>query len=312
MMRGVCMRQILIGAMAVSCCSLAFAQVSVEDTGNQGKPVPAAVAPAPFTVDSTQRQMARSIEFRAADAITQPDRRLMVDAEASIAEHAGLSGFELQQGTWGATQIVCPALPHHLFLRFVRNNGTGDVTVFTASIPRNGDGQVRIIPIQRRGYSLFSPAPINALTISAFNHIRAEEPENQRATNWLGNGLCYAALAGGHPRVPDPDETPVMGKPVPALSAVLAVQSAGETIRFADEAAVPHPMLWTMEFTRKGRLTKAIHTAAALYSQKSVPVTPGVSAPRPVPPAANTTAVRPVPKETPPVLRPVPQPQAGH
>ncbi len=111
----------------------------------------------------------------------------------------------MQQGTWNATQVVCPALPHHLFLRYTRNNGTGDVTVFTASIPRNGDGRVRIIPIQRRGYSLFSPAPINALTISAFNHIRAEEPDDQRAANWLGNGLCYAALAGGHPRMPDPD-----------------------------------------------------------------------------------------------------------
>jgi hypothetical protein len=91
-----------------------------------------------------------------------------------------------------------PALPEHLFLRFTRNDGAGDVSLFSASIPR-GEGRVRIIPIQRRGYSLFSPAPINAMTISAFNHIRDEERSDQ-APDWLGTGLCYAALAGAHPQ----------------------------------------------------------------------------------------------------------------
>ena len=71
------------------------------------------------------------------------------------------------------------------------------MSVFSASVPRNGAGRVRIVPILKRGYSLFSPAPINALTISAFNHIRAEEGEAANS-DWLGNALCYAALAGSH------------------------------------------------------------------------------------------------------------------
>lgn len=316
-----CQRRIFIVAMAAVCCGLALGQAPVDDTNGKEKPVPAAIEPAPFSVDTSPATAHPLIAFISADAMTRADRLLMADAEASIAEHAGLSGFELQQGTWKATQVVCSALPHHLFLRYMRNGGSGDVTVFTASIPRDGDGRVRIIPIQRRGYSLFSPAPINALTISAFNHIRAEEPEGQRAANWLGNGLCYGALAGGHPRVPSPDATPTPGKPVPALTAVLDVQGGGETIRFADESASPHPMLWTMEFTRKGRLTKATHTAAPLYGETPVPLTPGATAPRPVPQASSmavrpvpqpaTAVLRPVPKETAPQLRPVPPAQGN-
>lgn len=318
MTRGGLVRRLLIMAIMTACYGAAMAQAGA---GDRMKPVPPPVEPAPFSADSAPSRPYRSIEFRAAGEMTKQDRLVMADAEASIAEHAGVTGFEMQQGTWNATQVVCPALPHHLFLRYTRNNGTGDVTVFTASIPRNGDGRVRIIPIQRRGYSLFSPAPINALTISAFNHIRAEEPDDQRAANWLGNGLCYAALAGGHPRMPDPDQTPVPGKPVPALSAVLDVDGGGETIRFADEAAAPHPMLWTMEFTRRGRLIKATHTPAPLFGEKPVPLTSGATALRPVPQASSVisrpgppparSSFQPVAKGTPGVFRPVPTQQAS-
>lgn len=247
--------------------------------------------------------------------MTQQDRLLLANAESSIAERAGLGGFELEQGNWSAEQIVCPALPHHLFLRYTRNNGRGDVTEFSVSIPRNGEGRVRMIPIQRRGYSLFSPAPINALTISAFNHIRAEEPEEQRPENWLGNGLCYAALAGGHPQLPLPDASPAPGKPVPAVDAILDVNNKGEVVRFADEAARPKPMLWTMEFARGGKLMKATHTPVALWSEKPVPPQ-GAVAQRPVPaeahgtpqavPAAAPGALKPVPKPVAAALRPVP------
>lgn len=250
-----------------SLCVALHAQTTVEDAQGsafRGKPVPAAVAPAPFSVDAPFRRPSYSIEFRPAAEMTKQDRNLAADAESSITEHAGYSGFELEQGQWNYQQLVCPALPDHLFLQYTRNNGTGDVTVFSASIPRSGEGRVRIIPIIRRGYSLFSPAPINALTISAFNHIRTEEPSRE-SSDWLGNGLCYAALAGAHPQVVFPEEGPASGKRTPALSATLEIPvKGGEIIRFADAAATPKPMEWTMTFTRKGKLIKATHSPADL------------------------------------------------
>lgn len=244
-----------------------------QDSAFSGKPVPQPVEPKPFSIQEPRSNPASSIEFRSADQLTEKDRLLLADAESSIAEHAGFAGFELDKTNWSYQQLVCPALPNHLFLQYIRNDGTGDMTVFSASIPRDGEGRVRIIPILRRGYSLFSPAPINAMTISAFNHIRAEEP-SPNPTEWLGNGLCYAALAGAHPRMISPNATPSLNKPIPAVTAVMVVQLQGknlEEIRFADAAAVPRPMEWTMTFTRQGKLIKATHSAAPIASVNPVP-----------------------------------------
>ncbi len=166
----------------------------------------------PFPPGSETPAPAAALEFRPYDQMSQQDRDLAADAESAIGERAGFASLEFNQGKWSYQQIVCPALPKHLFLQFTRNNGTGDVSVFSASIPRGGDGRVRIIPIVRRGYSLFSPAPINALTISAFNHIRAEEHVDT-TPEWLATGMCYAALAGAHPQIGPPEETDIQKAP---------------------------------------------------------------------------------------------------
>jgi hypothetical protein len=107
--------------------------------------------------------------------MTERDRRLAVNAESSIAKQDRDSNLEFNKRHWVYQQILCPALPNHIFLRYLGNNGGGDATVFTASIPRGQQGRVPIIPIVRRGDSIFSPVPINTLTGSVFNHIRAEE-----------------------------------------------------------------------------------------------------------------------------------------
>ena len=160
-------------------------------------------------------------------------------------------------------------MPNHLFLQFTRNNGTGDVSVFSASIPRGGDGRVRIIPILRRGYSLFSPAPINALTISAFNHIRAEEhPAN--APDWLATGLCYAALAGAHPQIGPPEESNIKKLPAAPTGTLMMSPGGGAVISFTDVSAIPRPMQWTMTFDGKGKLLKAAHSALPRAAEKAV------------------------------------------
>jgi hypothetical protein len=155
-----------------------------------------------------------------------------------------------------------------LFLQYTRNNGVGDVSLFSASVPRGGDGRVRIIPIQMRGYSLFSPAPINALTISAFNHIRAEEhAAGEDAPDWLGTALCYAAIAGGHPQAAQMPGVEENGRAADAPPAGLRVENDGAaTLSFADVAATPRPMECTMIFDKKGTLLKARHAPADLVT----------------------------------------------
>jgi hypothetical protein len=273
--------QILLAAV----CCLSPALPGLSQSTKPERTVPAPVEPKPFSTIATRQTPLYTVEFRSADQLTQQDRLLLTDAESSIAEHAGFAGLEYQQSNWNYRQIVCPSFPNHLFLRYTRNNGVGDMSVFSASIPRNGEGRVRIVPILKRGYSLFSPAPINALTISAFNHIRAEEGETANA-DWLGNALCYAALAGSQPQILPPGAAPDVHKSIPALSAVMEVQTEAhgtELIRFADAASRPHSMEWTMTFTQQGRLIKATHSPASMVSATPVPQKSAVARTWPVP-----------------------------
>jgi hypothetical protein len=268
---------------SIACVSI-FAQTASEasSTVTKVRDIPAPIVPQPFSTAAPKSRSAHSIEFHSAESMSESDRLLVSNDESSIAEHAATNGFNLDQGQWSYEEIVCPALPNHLFLRYTQNNGDRDITVFSASIPRNGEGRVRIIPIQKRSYSLFSPAPINELTISAFNHIRTEEGTG-RSSSWLGNGLCYAALAGANPQLAR-QRNPGTGEPAPTLTAILEVPTkGGEVIRFVDSAAAPHPMQWTMTFTQQGKLVKATHTSAPLSSSQRVPSISGVEATRPIP-----------------------------
>jgi len=219
-------------------------------------------APRPFVVHSGAANQAAPIEFRTPGQMTQKDRDVEADGEASIRERVSIAGLEFNEGKWSYQQIVCPALPNHVLLKFMRNNGKGDESVFTASIPRMGDGRVRIIPVLRRGYSLFSPAPVNALTISAFNHIRAEE-HDAAPSDWLTTGMCYAALAGAHPlAVLEADDTEAQSFPSGVLATLEEPVAGGAIVKFLDIAPQPQPMEWTMIFDGKGKLLKATHIPA--------------------------------------------------
>lgn len=239
-----------------------------------------------FSPRPARNEPGAAVEFRDYDRMTPQDRELEANAEAAIAERAGFDGLEFNEGKWSTRQIVCSALPGHLFLQFMRNNGAGDVSLFTASIPRSDsggdDGRVRIVPIVRRGYSLFSPAPINALTVSAFNHIRAEEragtdsdrAQSRPAPDWLATGLCYAALAGAHPRIGPAEQTDFRRLPAAPTGRMLVPERGGAVISFIDVAAPRRPMLWTMTFNAKGKLLKATHRPALRGRTKTAERTP--------------------------------------
>jgi hypothetical protein len=241
------------------------------------KPINAPERPMLFAPDPEKPGITDTIWFRSADEMRAQDRAEAANAEAAIGEKAAFMGLGYDQGKWTYQQVVCPALPNHLFLQYTRNNGVGDVSLFSASVPRGGEGRVRIIPIQMRGYSLFSPAPINALTISAFNHIRAEEhAAGEDAPDWLGTALCYAALAGGRPqaahfpgRNAGGSSESANAEAAPPATLEIEVNGAA-TISFADVAASPRPMEWTMSFDRKGTLLKARHAPAELVTVRKL------------------------------------------
>jgi hypothetical protein len=259
-----------LGLVCVGAQGLAAQAVPVE------KPINAPERTMVFAADPLKAGVTDRVWLRAADAMTAQDRAEAANAEAAIGEKAGFMGLGYDQGKWTYKQVVCPALPNHLFLQYTRNNGVGDVSLFSASVPRGGEGRVRIIPIQMRGYSLFSPAPVNALTIAAFNRIRAEEHGSSDGADdggddWLGTALCYAALAGGHPQAAHLPGVAESEKAATAPTALLEVEvNGGAMLSFADVAAVPSPMEWTMIFDSKGTLLKAKHAPAELLTVRKL------------------------------------------
>jgi hypothetical protein len=271
--------------MAAFCvlCGAQSAEDSSVPVPKNAKPVPERVVPTPFPPGSGPLEIARSIQLRSPDEMTEQDRLTEADAESSIAERAGFADIAFNEGKWSYRQPVCPAFPNHLFLRFTRNSGIGDVSVFSVSVPRNGEGRLRLIPIMRRSYSLFSPAPINALTIQAFNRIRAEDKADT-TPGWLGTALCYAALAGANPMAAPKDET-LGPEKFPAASAPeLEISSGGgAVIHFTDMSTVPRPMVWSLTFDRKGKLMKASHVSAGLSTEKAVPASTAEKNATPVP-----------------------------
>lgn len=224
----------------------------------------------PFPLGQEAPPHATLLQFRSPDQMTPADRELEVKSQSAIAAHAAFANFQLNDGAWNVQQIVCRALPNHLFLRFTRNNGAGDRSVFSVSIPRNRQGRLRVIPVLRRGYSLFSPAPSNNGTIAAFNQIRREDGPNP-TSGWLQTALCYAALAGADPNVGHLTGNAVVNDPSPPLAEMLVTIDGGAVVTFTDEAAKPRPDLWTMTFSPTGALLKVKREPALLNSRVIMP-----------------------------------------
>jgi hypothetical protein len=263
----------------------------------------------PILSPSENRAAARVylLELRPPGEMTPEDRALQAGAESAIRQSAELKGLEFRPDQWVYRQLVCPALPQHLLLEFTRDNGAGDVSVFTASIPR-ASGRVRVVPVQRRGYSLFSPAPENSMTIAVFNRIVAEEGGGL-AANRLGIGLCYAALAGVHSRVAAPQGGFENQKFSVAKESVMEVPAqTGAIVRFTDIGNASKPMDWAMTFDGAGKLLKAEHMRERAEVER--PVAADAIKPEAVPEPSNGVDLKGNPVPAPALrqhVRPVPQ-----
>jgi hypothetical protein len=234
-------------------------------------PIPQSGAGTAFTANVPASEKTDPLHFLSADQISASDRSLATAEDSKIRDEASLAGIELGVGKWSYQQLVCKALPGHLFLVFEGDNGPRDVSIFSVAIPRGKTGRVRVIPVERRGYSLFSPATVNPLTIAAFNRIRADEPANKSA-DWLATALCYAALAGARPQLssaPSDAKGPVFPLVFPPT---LEIGSFGDsTVRFVDLASAQQPVEWALTFSPTGQLLKVDHFATPNFAVAPLP-----------------------------------------
>jgi len=262
---------VFVAAFAASVCgaqapdSGSTAQAQGEDLhGLRVVQVPVRPTPTPFPLD-VHRGRVQSLEFRSPEAMTAADRELAASAQVEIERRAGLQGFRLDENagadTWGFEQAVCPVFPEHLILEYSRINGNGDISLFAAVVPR-GEGHVRVIPVRRRSYSLWTPASSNALTLNDFNYM-VKEGGSGVSPDWLTLSLCYAALAGGHVRAAL-KATVAADEVYPLLApAKLSVScKGGAAVYFADSTRDVKPMEWELLFAQSGRLLKVKHVGA--------------------------------------------------
>lgn len=275
-------------------------------SGQEGTVVPgpkvSVVKPAQDTLSdprlAQEGKLPQGVVVRPADAMKQEDKDLAASAAPAIRERAGLDDLGFTEGDWQQSQLDCPAFPQHLLLRFTLNRGAGDVSMFSASIPRGKEGRVRVIPILRRGYMLISPAPVNKLTISAFNQIRVEEHQRANA-DWSAVSLCYAALSSVRWSQPH-DEVTV----APAGSNTLELQPDGG-VSVALELAAPSPGRWLVTYDRRGQLKGAEYTPFGDEMWRPLPATATELKWKPLPQALEVKGV-PVPIGPEPGGRPIP------
>lgn len=213
----------------------------------------------------------RAIAYRGKEEMSADDRALAARTQPAIREAATLAGMEFDQAQWSARQLECQAIPSHLFLLFESKRGAGDVSRFSVSIPRTGDGKLRIIPIERRGYTLFAPAAVNSQAIATFNSIRAEEPKGPPA-DWLATSVCYAALTAPRGEIALSLRGSVDANPALSFPPSIEMGEQGEsTVRFVNVATAGEPMQWALTYSAAGRLEKVEHFPAPVYDTRILP-----------------------------------------
>lgn len=258
-----------------------------------GRPVPASVDPMANSPFDASGAPASPFQILPAGEMSQADKDLLARFEPALQRQAKNMDMGFSQGNWTYAQLACPSFPNHLFLRFTRNGGKGDLSGFSASIPRASSGRLRLIPVLRRGYSLFSPAPANPVTVAVFNRILGEEKSSTKP-NWVDVARCYAALAGADSEPPSSDQATAAS--ISSIHPIMELTLDGRSIiRFV--TAQPRPREWEMTFDRKGKLIDARYSSGKSEMLHQHPVGPpsklrvtqvppgGAVKSRPIPPA---------------------------
>ncbi len=217
----------------------------------------------PFALDVPPAERINSVEYLSGHSMAVQDRQAVARARALIWTKAVRAGFDLDKGKWTYQQIVCPVLPRHILLFYSRNRGVDDVSEFSAILLRNSNAAVRILPILHRSYALFPPAPVNPISISDFNLLRAQDNPGKKV-DWLTTSLCYAALTGAHVVLPRQAASHSDVDVPLGMNPLLQIAVDGSaTVRIDDLEAPQRPKEWKLSFDKNGNLLHVAVIAVA-------------------------------------------------
>jgi hypothetical protein len=119
------------------------------------------------------------------------------------------------------------------------------------------------VPVERRGFTLYTPSRRNRLTVVVFNDLLRDDVHVARS-DWLGLGLCYAALAGDQVQAVtalSPFSPPSTGIPQPTYTTASLSLSWKQPPSITFVGLPPGgltPRQWTLIFTPGGSLHKVL------------------------------------------------------
>jgi len=202
--------------------------------------------------------------------------------EGGIASAAKIYGYNLGAGNWTLDQVQCVAMPKVSLLHYREAFPDGAESRFTAVVPLEGEGPVRIVPVLHRNATPFLPAPVNPRNYSLFNEL--VQGTAAKGT-WLDLSACYAALTGADSGVRS--ELGIAGAPRPTVH----TDPGGETHRvtFATRQGESGYKIWNVSFDRFGRVMNATTEDESVYAGKA-------PSPRKRPEPAVAAKAKPAPK----------------
>jgi hypothetical protein len=220
------------------------------------------------------------VELIPEPAISAEGKELIAAAKPEIRRRAEIDSFDFDHSRWNVEQIACSAFPHSLVLRYTAGKSPRQRSEFIASIARAG-GEVRFIPVQRKGYSPYSPMPGNVMTIGAINTMLEREDAKPHVSQIA---VCYAAFVGAAPQTGNDGRSFVRLEVPP----VIRVPVMGDETVLLTTGGIP-PQDWTLEFDPGGKLLKAEEEPVAMVIRKVPPLQEPKG--KPVPPATEPAVV---------------------
>ncbi len=274
----------------------------------------------PGMLSRGEQENPRSVYFalphRSGDGISPADSALIAARQGDLIRAAAFKGFDLKQAGWLYQQGVCPAMQPDaeqvvgvpaagdgfILLHFIRSDGGGRSSAFSAIVPRHPALPVRAVAVARRSvennYEFLSPKGSGAVVNEAMppaTLYKNMQPEK----SWIAASACIAEVGGAYPHIAnEPFLTEdILTAPPPLLR---LLRNGERKVTFTDRVDDKHYVVWDEHVSEHGRMLDADHKTERIVVR---PVT------NPPTPKSHMLADLPEPKTR--IQPPPPSPLSG-
>jgi hypothetical protein len=222
-----------------------------------------------------------------AAAMSAADRERLEQRQAEVSRAAAFYGFDISDSHWSYRQIECHTLPDHLLLSFDSDSAEHGASHFVAVVPP-GDGKVQVVTAYAHGLLPFRATWEKSTAYATFNRMTAlDRGEHSLGpdSHWLNLAMCFTALTGHIPQVPEPMKDVGASEALVkrnGSTAIILIDAPGNAeVRFSDIAQSDRVGNWRLRFDKRGRLLQAQLDAVKPLHTRMAPLSPIIPPIRP-------------------------------